>query len=131
MVAANAITSDGNYIYASDLAGMQEPGQAATPGYPSGPAPLPHGSPYGAPVGVPGTGRTHVNGMDLDDAADRKRELPVNRESDSTGEALSAGPTIREDLNGERRILPSSTENVNMSTDQQDASSGGFTAVNQ
>jgi len=134
MVPANAITSENQYIYLAP--GEQQthelprvPLSGYAPGFPP-PPPLPLESPYGAPIGVPGsTGRAHVNGTNFDGADERE---PMNRGAGSAGEPLSAGPSIREDSNGGRRILPLSTGNAGMDIDRHDAGrQAGFTAVNQ
>lgn len=53
----------------------------------------------------------------------------------ATGEMLSAGPEIRSDANGERRIAPQDTEmgeaDAAPQDGQEDQSGGGFTAVNR
>ena len=130
-VPANATDADGRYIYSAEIAAQQGhlPPIYAAP-------PLPHGSPYGAPVGVPGAAPRQTNGMDHDGVDDRERDAPVSRGSGTTGEALSAGPVIKEDANGDRKIISSvSAEHANVESVQEAsrAPSGGpgFTAVNQ
>ena len=131
-VPANAVDDAGRYIYLPphDLAALHQQHQGPTS---IPPQPHPHGSPYGAPVGVPGASDRRMNGMNLDGAADEEREAPVNREAGAAGEALSAGPTIVENANGERMVVPSaSTESGNAQAERRETSGeGGFTAVNQ
>ena len=45
---------------------------------------------------------------------------PVNRLAGAAGEALSAGPTVKEDANGDRRVVSSSpaAENANAESSQ-------------
>ena len=121
-VPANARTEDGRYIYVPQQ------------GYPP-PQPLQHGSPYGAPPsGLPGGTDRHVNGMNMDGADDREREREphVSREAGVVGEAAGAGPPIREDANGERRVVYSPpADSANAEHEQQGASRGSFTSVNQ
>ena len=75
--------------------------------------------------------------MGAADEREPEQEAPVSREAGATGEALSAGPAIKEDANGDRRIVSSvSAENGNVETEQQTENSrrgsegGAFTAVN-
>jgi hypothetical protein len=52
---------------------------------------------------------------------DAARDAPMNRSAGVTGEALTAGPTITEGANGDRRIVsPSSAENADAEMEQQD-----------
>lgn len=128
---ANAVTEDGQYVYVPQT-GYQARQAPPPPPYPSAQLPVQHGSPYGAPVGVPGAATMHVNGVD-----DRVEQAGINRGEGVAGEAFSAGPTMREDANGDRKIVPSSMDHgaAGMDIDRQDAASGGggggFTAVNQ
>lgn len=48
----------------------------------------------------------------------------VSRQAGAVGDALSAGPTVREGANGERRIA--SSEQIGGTREPE----GGFTAVN-
>ncbi|KAK4541307.1 hypothetical protein LTR36_008065 [Oleoguttula mirabilis] len=100
-IRANALTSDGQYIYVPPA----EHAQSQAPAYPMPPAPLPHGSPYGPPIGVPGAAPTHMNGMSADDGA----EQPTP----------SAGQRIPETTNGHPNDAGSGG-----------GGGGGFTAVN-
>ena len=126
-VPANARDPSGNYIYLPphELTALQQQiPLPAPPSYPSQP-PLPYqGSPTGAPVGIPGAAERQVNGsVNADGAADDvepAQEPPLNRRAGATGQALSAGPTIQEDSNGDRRIVSSaSAENANAESLQQ------------
>jgi hypothetical protein len=87
------------------------PPQQAPPLYAAQPVPIP-ASPYGAQA----QGR-EVNGSNLDgpDERDRERDhAPTNRTASATGEALSAGPAIQEDANGDRKMLsPTSAGHAN------------------
>lgn len=56
-----------------------------------------HSSPPRPPSGIPGI----INGMD----GTVDRNPSINREAGAAGEAVSAGPTITEDANGERQII--------------------------
>ena len=57
-----------------------------------------------------------------------RREQGLNREAGAMGEPLSAGPTIREDVNGERKIV--SAENGNAEHVENKPNIGQFTSVN-
>lgn len=83
-----------------------------------------------APVGLPSGPDRRVNGMSLDGTADP--EAIISREAGAVGEALSAGHTTMQDVNGERRVVSSSSaEDANAEIEKQEDSRGGFTAVNQ
>lgn len=61
--------------------------------------------------------------MDLDGVDERERDAPFSREAGATGEALSTGPAVREDANGERRL-------VSPSVGRESSGGAGFTTVN-
>ena len=135
LMPANARDEHGRYIYIPPQELAAPPQQQHLPSnYP--PQPPHHSSPYGAPVGVPSVADRHINGMNLDGVEDRERDAPISREADATGEAVGAGPPIREDANGDRRVLSStSSDTFKAESEQQDPSrgggGGGFTALNQ
>ena len=111
-------TPTGAYTYPPQYegAGMPQP--------PSFPLP-PQGSPYGAPVGIPGAADRQLNGSGQLHSPSIPRETPVNRTAGVTGEALSAGPAIIEQANGERKVLsPTPPENANAEPEQQDRHGG-------
>ncbi|KAK3696908.1 hypothetical protein LTR37_017738 [Vermiconidia calcicola] len=123
---------------------QQFPAAPSVPSYPAHPPHQQHGSPYGAPVGapvgVPGAAERHVNGnsnFDRPENRERGHDAPFNRGAGATGESLAAGPNMREDANGERRIMSSaSAGNANAESEQQQqeanrsGEAAGFTAVN-
>lgn len=69
------------------------------------------------------------NGRDIDELADRDPQgsSAVSRQAGAAGEALSAGPTVKEAANGERRVA--SSEEVGGGGGGREPE-GGFTAVN-
>ncbi|TKA50622.1 hypothetical protein B0A55_12515, partial [Friedmanniomyces simplex] len=146
MMAANAVTPEGHLLWLPPAQLAAIPPQhgvplvpvPSTPGY----GPPQHGSPYGAPVGMPGATAPHgqPNGHQGFDGAADEQEPPtqpqanVNRSERATGETLSAGPAMREEANGERRVV---SENDGAARDTRDergamraAGGGGFNAVN-
>ncbi|TKA64734.1 hypothetical protein B0A55_11115 [Friedmanniomyces simplex] len=110
----------------------------STPGY----GPPQHGSPHCAPVGVPGATAAHAqpNGHHgYDGAADEREPLPhvqanANRSERATGEALSAGPAMREESNGEGRIVADNSGAALETPDEREEmramGGGGFNAIN-
>lgn len=130
-VPANATDADGRYIYVPPQELQQ---RQAPPSYPAHPPPQ-QGSPYEARTSIPGGSDRQTNGANLNDPDERERDAPINRAAGAAGEALSAGPSIQEDSNGERKIISStSAENANAESEQRETSGstgGGFTAVNQ
>jgi len=129
MVPANAITGDGQYIYIPPNDHMHQHPPPPQTSYPPEPAALPHSSPYGAPVGVPGAGRSRVNGMGFDGADDREDEPAASNEADGAG----AGSAARENLYGERRDprFPAEESHQAAASATDDAGrQAGFTALN-
>ncbi|EMC98895.1 hypothetical protein BAUCODRAFT_31170 [Baudoinia panamericana UAMH 10762] len=131
MVPANAVNQDGQYIYLpSTDHPLQHP--AALPPPPLGHLPSQHESPYGPPTGVPTTARAHLNGTSTEE---HEPQPNINRSEAATGEALTAGPTIREEASGERRIVadstPAAAETDRMDTSGSGGAGAGFTAVNR
>ena len=61
-----------------------------------------------------------VNADGAADDVEHAQEPPINRGAGATGQALSAGPSIQENPNGDRRIVSSaSAENANAESVQQ------------
>ncbi|KAK3676248.1 hypothetical protein LTR78_003998 [Recurvomyces mirabilis] len=97
-----------------------------------------HESPYRAPVGMPGaTVSTQIN--NIDGTTEEAAPSSFDRAESVTGQALTAGPRIRADRNGERRAV--AEDNVEVDGDELDPGHGslggggtggdGFPAVNQ
>ncbi|KAK1053630.1 hypothetical protein LTR12_017184 [Friedmanniomyces endolithicus] len=146
MVAANAVSPEGHLLWLPPVQLAAIPPQhsvplvpvPSTPGY----GPPQHGSPHCAPVGVPGATAAHAqpNGRHgYDGAADEREPLPhvqanANRSERATGEALSAGPAMREESNGEGRIVADNSGAALETPDEREEmramGGGGFNAIN-
>lgn len=93
-----------------------------------------HSSPYAAPTPRPVVAAPRSNerrqaagehAREMDGYADGNQgSSAVSRQAGATGEALSAGPAVREDANGERRVA--SSEEIGGGREPE----VGFTAVN-
>jgi len=82
-------------------------------------APPPNSSPYES---ARPSSQPHTDGLNPPTSYDR--DISVNRTSGATGEALSAGPTMHEDANGERRIQPGSAAELSRDVGQPLQSNG-------
>lgn len=59
-----------------------------------------------------------TNGNDAGPANGTDEPNPINRSAAATGEEVSAGPSILEDANGDRRIQPTSNSDANLENEQ-------------
>ncbi|KAK0366998.1 hypothetical protein LTR02_003508 [Friedmanniomyces endolithicus] len=143
MMAANAVSPEGHLLWLPPAQLAAIPPQHSIPLVPvpstSGFGPPRHSSQYGAPLGIPGDTAPHTqpNGHHgFDGAADERdhAQANVNRSEPTTGILDSAGPSIREDSNGERRIAADETGIGRDTRNEREAVrapvGSGFNAIN-